>query len=128
MIYWHILQHRWILITLCWVKENCQKKKDHILCNTIYMKFQKEQSYRDTKWISGCLGNGRWLLKGMRFLFGVMKMFQYWLQWYLYSYANILTATELYNLNEWIVWYVNCISNCIHTYTHTHHAYTYTRL
>ena len=56
------------------------------------------QIHRDRKQISGCKeqwikGNGEWLLMGMRFLLGVMKIF--------WNYTDVIICD--YTKNNWII-------------------------
>ena len=58
-------------------------------------------------------GNGL-LVGSIWFLLGVWKYSQISLWWWLHNSVNALKCSELYIFNEWIIWYVNCISIKLH--------------
>ena len=95
-----------------YAKWNKPDTKGHVLPDSIHVKhsyivhipyifysiYMNRQIHRDKKQIRGCKepwrrGNGAWLLMGMRFILGVMKMF--------WNYIEVITCD--YTKNNWII-------------------------
>ena len=106
----HVHQE-WILKTLCSVKE--ASHKDHILYDFIHMKWLKRTSV-DTgiRWSVGCLGlrDTAMTAKGHGVSFWNEEVFLNWLWWWCTCLWIYWKTTEMYTLNGWNIWYVNCSS------------------
>ena len=101
-----MLQYKWTLKTVCWVKE-ASYNRPHI--KWFYSCENSEQGNLRQKVKHSCFGEGLrdigCYLKGMGFLFEVIKIC-----WWLYISLNILKNNELCDLNGWTVWHMNNIS------------------
>ena len=65
---------------------------------------------------SGLRGVRGWLLMCTGVLSGMLRCSEIRLWWWVHNSRNILKATELYTLNEWMLWYVMFMSRYICIY------------